>query len=147
MSNDKHFFLRDHWKYDPGAPKYVRKDAGKGMDTKSLHSGFHPYQNQDDFRSFTPPLIQSVFNSKQATEIFSKRCHIDFRFVQNPADPGSWAKEIDKKTKLIWIETPSNPCLFITDIKAVSDAAHAKGVPVLVDNTTATGALQRPMNI
>ncbi|RLC20672.1 MAG: hypothetical protein DRH93_13180 [Deltaproteobacteria bacterium] len=60
MSDDSHFFLRDHWEYDPTAPKHVREDAGKGIDTKSLHSGFHPYQNQNDFRLFTPPLVQSV---------------------------------------------------------------------------------------
>jgi len=218
MSDDSHFFLRDHWEYDPTAPKHVRKDAGKEIDTKSLHAGFHPYQNQNDFRSFTPPLVQSVtypyetFDKipcpvygrtrtptntvlekrlasleggescitagsgsqalfeliftmarpgdnvvtslnifgegyKQATDIFPKRCHIDFRFVQDPADPDSWARQIDEKTKLVWIETPSNPCLFITDIKAVADAAHEKGVPVLVDNTTATPALQQPMDL
>ncbi|MBT8352211.1 MAG: aminotransferase class I/II-fold pyridoxal phosphate-dependent enzyme [Deltaproteobacteria bacterium] len=218
MSNDKHFFLRDHWEYDPNAPKYLREDADRGIETKSLHSGFHPYQNQDGFRSFTPPLVQSVtypyetFDKvpcpvygrtrtptntvleerlaameggqacitagsgsqalfeliftmarpgdnvvtslnifgegyKQATDIFPQRCQVDFRFVQDPGEPNSWAREIDNKTKLIWIETPSNPCLFITDIKAVSDAAHAKGVPVLVDNTTATAVIQRPLEL
>jgi cystathionine beta-lyase/cystathionine gamma-synthase len=43
------------------------------------------------------------------------------------------------------VETPSNPCLFVTDIAAVADVAHARGVPLLVDNTTATAALQKPM--
>jgi len=33
MSDDAHFFLRDHWNYDPNAPKHVREDAGKGIDT------------------------------------------------------------------------------------------------------------------
>ena len=82
---------------------------------------------------------------KQAATIFPERCGVNFRFVENPADPKSWDQQIDGKTRLVWIETPSNPCLFVTDIKAVSDVAHAHNIPVLVDNTTATAALQRPM--
>ena len=84
---------------------------------------------------------------KQATCIFPERCGIQFRFVEDPADPKAWDKEIDRKTRLVWVETPSNPCLFVTDIKAVADVAHAHNVPLMVDNTTATAALQRPMEL
>ena len=59
----------------------------------------------------------------------------------------AWAQEIDKKTRLVWVETPSNPCLSVTDIRAVADVAHAHGVPLMVDNTTATAALQKPMDL
>jgi len=83
---------------------------------------------------------------KQASCIFPERCGVQFRFVDDPADPKSWDKEIDAKTRLVWVETPSNPCLFVTDIQAVADVAHAHNVPLLVDNTTATAALQRPMD-
>ncbi len=82
---------------------------------------------------------------KQAATIFPQRCNVEFRFVEDPADPACWDANIDDKTKLVWVETPSNPCLFVTDIAAVADVAHAKGVPLLVDNTTATPALQQPM--
>ena len=82
---------------------------------------------------------------KQAANIFPERCGVQFRFVENPADPTSWDKEIDTKTRLVWVETPSNPCLFVTDIQAVADVAHAHNIPLLVDNTTATAAIQRPM--
>ncbi len=84
---------------------------------------------------------------KQAATIFPERCNVEFRFVENPADPGSWDQEIDEKTKLVWVETPSNPTLFVTDIAAVADVAHARGVPLMVDNTTATAALQKPMQL
>jgi cystathionine beta-lyase/cystathionine gamma-synthase len=84
---------------------------------------------------------------KQATTIFPQRCGVDFHFVDDPADPASWDAAIDEKTKLVWVETPSNPCLFVTDIAAVADVAHAKGVPLLVDNTTATAALQNPISL
>ena len=84
---------------------------------------------------------------KQAATIFPERCGVSFRFVQDPADPRAWDAQIDERTRLVWVETPSNPCLFITDISAVAEVAHAHGVPLLVDNTIATAALQRPMDL
>jgi len=218
MSDDKHFFLREPWIYDKEAPRPTRGDAVDGFDTRCLHAGFNPMQNQNDFRSFVPPLVQSItfpyerfdkipcpvygrtrtptntvleeriasleggeacltaasgsqalFNLiftiarpgdnvvtslnvfgegyKQAVTIFPERCNVQFRFVDDPADAASWDEKIDERTKLVWVETPSNPCLFVTDIQAVADVAHAKGVPLMVDNTTATAALQRPMDM
>jgi cystathionine beta-lyase/cystathionine gamma-synthase len=82
---------------------------------------------------------------KQAAAIFPERCQVQFRFVTDPADPAAWDKEIDRNTRLVWVETPSNPCLFVTDISGVAEVAHSRGVPLLVDNTTATAALQRPL--
>lgn len=84
---------------------------------------------------------------KQAQSIFPERCGVEFRFVQDPAEVHSWDAQIDNSTKLVWVETPSNPCLFVTDIAGVAEAAHAKGVPLLVDNTTATAALQQPLRM
>ena len=84
---------------------------------------------------------------KQAATIFPQRCGVEFRFVKDPGDPKSWDQEIDTKTKLVWVETPSNPTLFVTDIAAVAEVAHARGVPLMVDNTTATAALQKPMEL
>jgi cystathionine beta-lyase/cystathionine gamma-synthase len=84
---------------------------------------------------------------KQAATIFPERCGIHFRFVDDPADPRSWDQQIDRRTKLVWVETPSNPTLFVTDIRAVAEVAHAHGVPLLVDNTTATAAVQRPLEL
>jgi cystathionine beta-lyase/cystathionine gamma-synthase len=84
---------------------------------------------------------------KQAATLFPERCGVEFCFVTDPADPESWAAEIDDRTRLVWVETPSNPTLFVTDIAAVAEVAHANGVPLLVDNTTATAALQRPLDL
>lgn len=50
-------------------------------------------------------------------------------------------------TQLVWLETPSNPRLSITDIPAVCEMAHAAGALVLVDNTFATPVLQRPLEL
>ena len=49
--------------------------------------------------------------------------------------------------KLVWIETPSNPLLDVCDIAALVQAARAKGVLVVVDNTTATAYLQQPLEL
>jgi len=216
MHDKNLFFMRDPWVYRQDAPKTKREDARLGFDTRSLHAGFHPLQNLESFRSFVPPIIQSMtfpyetfdkipcpvygrtrtptnslleerlasleggeacitagsgsqalFNLiftlarpgdnvvtslnvfgegyKQAATIFPERCQVEFRFVQNPEDLKSWDSLIDRRTKLVWVETPSNPCLFVTDIAGVAEVAHSNGVPLMVDNTTATAALQCPM--
>ncbi len=54
-------------------------------------------------------------------------------------------KSIRPETKLIWLETPTNPTLQITDIKAICDIASQYGIPVCVDNTFATPYLQNPL--
>jgi cystathionine gamma-synthase len=50
-------------------------------------------------------------------------------------------------TKVVWLETPSNPLMKITDITAVAEIAHAAGAIVVVDNTFASPYLQRPMSL
>ena len=60
-------------------------------------------------------------------------------------DLSALERSIQKNTKLIWIETPSNPLLKIVDIRAVADLAHAAGARVACDSTWATPVLQRPL--
>ncbi len=50
-------------------------------------------------------------------------------------------------TKVVWLETPSNPLMKITDIAAVAEIAHAAGAIVVVDNTFASPYLQQPMSL
>ena len=57
----------------------------------------------------------------------------------------AWKKELKKKTKLVFFETPSNPCLELIDIKEVSKIAHKNGAKVIVDNVFATPILQKPI--
>ncbi|HEU0152081.1 MAG TPA: cystathionine gamma-synthase [Arenimonas sp.] len=61
------------------------------------------------------------------------------------ADPRALAAALATPTALVWIETPSNPLLRITDLQAVIAAAHAAGALALVDNTFLSPALQRPI--
>jgi cystathionine gamma-synthase len=55
------------------------------------------------------------------------------------------ASAVTAETRLIWIETPSNPSLAVTDIARVSEIAHAAGARCVCDNTWATPVLQRPL--
>jgi cystathionine gamma-synthase len=54
---------------------------------------------------------------------------------------------LTQRTRLVWVETPSNPLLKIADIEAVAGAAHETEARVVVDNTFATPALQRPLEL
>jgi O-acetylhomoserine (thiol)-lyase len=61
----------------------------------------------------------------------------------DPDDPGAVARLADENTKLVFAETIGNPKLNVVDIRAWADAAHAQGVPLIVDNTVATPVLAR----
>jgi cystathionine gamma-synthase len=57
------------------------------------------------------------------------------------------ATHIDGSTRMVWIETPTNPLLNVVDIRAAADAAHAAGAILVVDNTFATPYLQQPLEL
>ncbi len=66
-------------------------------------------------------------------------------WVTNPANLEEWEKAITPKTKFIFVETPSNPALYIADVPALAKLAKSKKLPLVVDNTIATPALQQPV--
>ncbi|MCP2520030.1 aminotransferase class I/II-fold pyridoxal phosphate-dependent enzyme [Candidatus Aminicenantes bacterium AC-335-B20] len=74
------------------------------------------------------------------------RLGIEVRFVRC-TDLEQIEKAIDSKTKLIFIETPSNPTLQVIDIKGVAEIARKKNIHLCVDNTFATPYLQRPLEL
>ncbi|CAL9448360.1 cystathionine gamma-synthase [Streptomyces althioticus] len=65
--------------------------------------------------------------------------------VADTSDPAAVRAAITPKTKVIWVETPSNPLLGITDIAAVAQVARDAGARLVVDNTFATPYLQQPL--
>lgn len=79
------------------------------------------------------------------TKVFA-RFGLEFSFV-DATDLGAVERAITPKTKLLWIETPTNPMLKLVDIKRVCALARAKGILVAVDNTFATPALQKPLSL
>jgi cystathionine gamma-lyase len=79
------------------------------------------------------------------TKVF-QRFGIKFHFVPMD-DPGQIAKKVNENTKLIWVETPTNPMMQIVDIQKVAKLAKEKGVLLGVDNTFATPFLQNPLDL
>ncbi len=71
---------------------------------------------------------------------------IVFRFVDTQ-DPENVAAAITERTKLVWLETPTNPMMQITDIAAVASITRPRGIRLAVDNTFASPMLQRPLQL
>ncbi|MGK5638109.1 cystathionine gamma-synthase [Streptomyces sp. URMC 126] len=65
--------------------------------------------------------------------------------VADTSDPEAVRAAITDRTKAVWVETPSNPLLGITDIAAVAQVAHEGGAKLVVDNTFASPYLQQPL--
>jgi O-succinylhomoserine sulfhydrylase len=89
----------------------------------------------------------SMFSSCHVviTEILPK-WGVTFELVKGN-DPAAWAKALSKPTKVVFIETPSNPLLDIVDIRMVSDLAHKVGATVIVNNIMASPVLQKPLEL
>jgi cystathionine gamma-synthase len=70
-----------------------------------------------------------------------------YRFTYVPAEEfdDGLAEHLTDGTKLVWVETPSNPLLNVVDIRKAADAAHAVGALLAVDNTFASPYLQQPL--
>ncbi|WP_446779093.1 cystathionine gamma-synthase [Macellibacteroides fermentans] len=74
------------------------------------------------------------------------RYGITFSYVEG-SDAQEFEGAIGSNTKLIWLETPTNPLLTIVDIEAVATIARARGVLLAVDNTFASPYFQRPLEL
>ncbi len=90
----------------------------------------------DDVYGGTFRLFEKVF----------RKHGIDFKWVDT-SDPGTIEAAVGPKTKLVWVETPTNPMLKLTDIAAAADAAHRVGALLAVDNTFASPVFQRPLEL
>lgn len=101
----------------------------------TLSSGDHVVASQDLYGG-----CYRIF-----TKIY-RRFGIEFSLI-DATDPVSVQRALRPSTKLLWLETPSNPLLRITDVAACSAIAKARGVTVVLDNTFATPLLQRPLSL
>jgi cystathionine gamma-synthase len=77
-------------------------------------------------------------------DAWQKKGRFRVKFV-NLTDPLALAEALTAKPDVVWVETPSNPLLRITDVRHVAHAAHAVGALVVVDNTFLSPALQQPI--
>jgi cystathionine gamma-lyase/cystathionine beta-lyase/cystathionine gamma-lyase/homocysteine desulfhydrase len=74
------------------------------------------------------------------------RYKLDFSYVDT-SKPDLVERAMRPNTKMLFVETPTNPVLRLTDIAATADLAHRRGVRLVVDNTFASPAVQRPMDL
>lgn len=81
-------------------------------------------------------LMKRVFETFGVAPVFTE-----------DTSPQAFAKLMDPRTKLVWLESPTNPLLRVLDIEAVAKVAHAGGAKVCVDNTFATPVLQLPIKL
>ena len=90
---------------------------------------------------------QSVFGTTRVLfNNYMQRFGVDVDFV-SLTDLGAWERAIRPETKLLFLETPSNPLTDIIDIQQIADLAHQHGALLVVDNCFCTPALQLPLNL
>jgi len=70
-----------------------------------------------------------------------------FDWVPHDEINANLAAHLDERTRIVWLETPTNPMMSVVDIRAAADAAHAAGAMVVVDNTFASPYLQQPLSL
>ena len=102
---------------------------------QALSPGDHVIASQDLYHG-TTHILQDIFEPWGLKVSFIDVT--DFSEVE---------KAVQENTKIIYIETPSNPLLKITDIRALADVAHKIGAICVCDNTWATPILQRPLDL
>jgi cystathionine gamma-synthase len=71
----------------------------------------------------------------------------EFEWVPAEELNANAAGHLDERTRILWLESPTNPVLNIVDIRAAAEAAHAAGALVVVDNTFASPYLQQPLEL
>jgi cystathionine beta-lyase/cystathionine gamma-synthase len=92
-------------------------------------------------------LIADVYGGvyRMTSQVYEPKGYI-FDYV--PAEQFPRLREhLDDNTRIVWIESPSNPMLNVVDIRAAAEAAHEVGAIVVVDNTFATPYLQQPLDL
>ena len=89
---------------------------------------------------------RALFGScRYIVETFLPRYGIETTLVDG-RDTNAWEQAMRPTTKVMFLETPSNPVLEVIDMQAVADIAHAHGARLVVDNVFATPILQRPLD-
>ncbi len=92
-------------------------------------------------------LIADVYGGvyRMTSQVYEPKGYL-FEYVPAERFP-NLREHLDDNTRMVWIESPSNPLLNVVDIRAAADAAHEVGAILVVDNTFATPYLQRPLEL
>jgi cystathionine gamma-synthase len=92
-------------------------------------------------------LIADVYGGvyRMTSQVYEPKGYV-FEYVPAEEFP-NLREHLDERTRLVWIESPSNPLLNVVDIRAAAEATHDAGALLVVDNTFATPYLQRPLEL
>jgi cystathionine beta-lyase/cystathionine gamma-synthase len=104
------------------------------------HAVLHAYLRPND--EVVVPVDVYGGTYRLLTRVFA-----NFNLTVTPVDTtdlDAVRKAVSTRTRLVWLESPTNPRLIVSDIKAIADIAHAQGSLVVVDNTFATPVFQQP---
>jgi len=110
--------------------------AAIGTALELLSSGDHIIA-MDDLYGGTYRLLTRVRERSQGVRV----TYVDM------TDPNRIADAITDRTRMIWVETPTNPTLKLVDLKAVAEIGQSRGIMTVCDNTFATPILQRPLDL
>jgi cystathionine beta-lyase/cystathionine gamma-synthase len=122
-----------------GAAHGIAFSSGLGATTTIMHL-VHPSErvvSVNDVYGGVYRMFSQVYAPKGYT----------FEYVSAAKMSEGLRPHLDERTRLVWIETPTNPLLNLVDIRAAAEAAHAVGALVVVDNTFATPYLQQPLGL
>jgi cystathionine beta-lyase/cystathionine gamma-synthase len=122
-----------------GAAHGVAYSSGLGATTTLMH-----LVNPNERVVAVNDVYGGVY--RMFTQIYEPKGYA-FEFLPAAAINENLAAHLDETTRVVWLETPTNPLLNIIDIRAAAEAAHAVGAIVVVDNTFATPYLQRPLEL
>jgi len=120
-----------------GAEHGIAFSSGLGATTTLMH-----FVNPGERVVCVNDVYGGVY--RMFSQVYEPKGYV-FDYVAAPEVSSSLADHLDERTRLVWIETPTNPTLNVVDIRAAADAAHAAGALVVVDNTFATPYLQQPL--
>jgi len=93
-------------------------------------------------------LIADVYGGvyRMTSQVYEPKGYL-FDYVPAEEFNTNLAAHLDERTRIVWVETPSNPMLNVVDIRNAADAAHAVGAILVVDNTFASPYLQSPLSL
>ncbi len=105
----------------------------------------HRFHNKVEPRNFIATAQCYGGTFQQFNVRLMEERDIECRWVSDPTNIDEWASKIDKNTRFLYGELPSNPGMGFFDVAAVADLAHSHNLPLICDSTVATPALLRPI--
>jgi cystathionine beta-lyase/cystathionine gamma-synthase len=122
-----------------GAEQGVAFASGVGAATTLLH-----VKNPGDRVVAVNDVYGGVY--RMFAQVYEPKGYL-FEWVSHEEINENLAAHLDERTRIVWLETPTNPLMNVVDIRAAADAAHEADAMVVVDNTFASPYLQQPLSL